>query len=216
MRTMQLVRLNLELMEAWTWRENSGRHARSFRKRPMSAVRAERSVIQTRRRIQVGLGPFPRTGGALRALPAVSSRLAQFVNRSILALAIRRQDRVKSAGHLSIGPYAERRSALKPQARGGGKRAASNTSSPSAKQRRGICRGRTRAKLEEGEPKFRELEPAGRVVAAARWDAAGLSPHVPAWRVAVSWSEAIACWIPARGDARVDPMVAFTSEMTHR
>ena len=55
----------------------------------------------------MGLGPFPRTGGALRALPAVSSRLAQFVNRSILALAIRRQDRVKSAGHLSIGPYAE-------------------------------------------------------------------------------------------------------------
>ena len=107
MRTVQLVRLNLELMEAWTWRESSGRHARSFRKRPMSAVRAERSVIQIRRRISVGLGPFPRTGGALRALPAVSSRLAQFVNRSILALAIRRQDRVKSAGHLSIGPYAE-------------------------------------------------------------------------------------------------------------
>jgi hypothetical protein len=27
MRTVQLVRLNLELMEAWTWRESSGRHA---------------------------------------------------------------------------------------------------------------------------------------------------------------------------------------------
>src|SRR5262245_45779794 len=44
--TAQLVRLNLELVEARTWRECSGRHARSFRERPMSAVRAERSVIR--------------------------------------------------------------------------------------------------------------------------------------------------------------------------
>src|SRR4029077_12481495 len=43
MRTVQLVRLDLELMEAWTWRESSGRHTRSFRQRPMSAQRAERS-----------------------------------------------------------------------------------------------------------------------------------------------------------------------------
>src|SRR5262245_23938678 len=43
MRTPQLVRLNLELVETRTWRESSSRHARSFRERPMSAVRAERS-----------------------------------------------------------------------------------------------------------------------------------------------------------------------------
>ena len=64
---VELSGLELELTKVGTRRQGSGRHTRSFRKRPMSAHGPKEAVIRCESNSKVGLGPFPRTGGALRA-----------------------------------------------------------------------------------------------------------------------------------------------------
>jgi hypothetical protein len=47
-RLMKLVGLTLELSEVRTWRERPSRHARSFRKRPMSAYGPKEALFSLR------------------------------------------------------------------------------------------------------------------------------------------------------------------------
>src|SRR5690349_3992410 len=71
---VQLVGLPLQLREIRTRREVASRHERSFREEPdvRFAGRKKRERVVTT--LKVGLGPFPRTGGARRARVASCGR----------------------------------------------------------------------------------------------------------------------------------------------